>query len=62
MRAIDGEGLGGVRAEAFDEAVEHGTVHDDGPNKAFGRVVMVRVRLAEESAGAVVFTGVPAAQ
>ena len=31
-----------LRAEAFDEAVENGTVHDDGPNEAFGRVVMVR--------------------
>ena len=31
-----------LRAEAFDEAVENGTVHDDGPNEAFGRVAMVR--------------------
>ena len=30
-----------LRAEALDEAVEDGTVHDDGPNEAFGRVVMV---------------------
>ena len=29
-------------AEAFDEAVENGPVHDDGPNRAFGRVVIVR--------------------
>ena len=34
-----------LRAEAFDEAVEHRTVHDVRPNLAFGRVVMVRVRL-----------------
>ncbi|MDX6475007.1 MAG: hypothetical protein QOH95_518 [Gaiellaceae bacterium] len=26
-----------LRAQAFDEAVEHGTVHDDWPNRAFGR-------------------------
>ena len=31
-----------LRAEAFDEAVENGPVHDDGPNRAFGRVVIVR--------------------
>ena len=29
-------------AKTFDEAVENGPVHDDGPNKAFGRVVIVR--------------------
>ena len=33
-----------LSANALDEAVENGTVHDYGPNEAFGRVVMVRLR------------------
>ena len=38
-----GEGLKPLlRAETLDEAVENWTVHDDGPNEAFGRVVIVR--------------------
>ena len=49
-----------LRAEAFDEAVENGTVHDDGPNEAFGRVVMVRGQT--QSASAVVAAGVPASR
>jgi hypothetical protein len=36
------ESLQGLRgAKPLDEAVEHGTVHGDRPNEAFGRAVMV---------------------